>query len=193
MASTDSKTYVGGNAQNNDLQATPVNATNKGSVINGLAGDDILRGGKGDDIITGGKGNDLMYGGSGADQFRFFASDTAGSTASSETDKIFDLNFKEGDSLVFGGFAANYFQDASGINAYNSGGNVDGAAQITSWDGLASAINHAGWGFTQKGNTDVAILTYNVTGVTQQIDISGGYAALVAAGAMNHTVSTPAA
>ncbi len=166
--------YVGGNAGDNDLQA--VNDVN-GTIINAGAGNDVLRGGRYDDILSGGAGDDSYYGGAGADQFRFFGNQIEGT---SDLDKVLDLNFGQGDSLVFGNYGAGTFADAAGINAYGAG---NSAAQITSWEGLANFIksSSAVVGVTEKGNTDVLILSIdNGLGQIQTIHITGGYDAVQA-------------
>lgn len=166
--------YVGGNGLDNDLQAT--NDVD-GTIYNGGAGNDTLRGGKYDDILSGGAGNDTYFGGDGADQFRFFGDQIEGT---SDLDKVFDLDFSEGDSLVFGNYGAGTFADGAGINAYGAG-NTD--AQITSWEGLASFIQNSGATvtFSEKGNTDVLILNIdNGNGAIQTIHITGGFDAVSA-------------
>ncbi len=164
--------YVGGDAGNNDIQSSGPN----GTVLNGLAGDDILRGGRGDDILTGGSGNDQLWGGNGADQFRFFGNNIEGS---SDLDKIYDLDFSEGDTLVFGNYGAVHFADGDGINAFNGGA----AAQISSWAGLVKMVEDSDLvSVSRKNQTDVLILTIdNGEGQTQTIHISGGWAAYSAA------------
>ncbi len=168
------ETYVGGNASDNDIKAVNNPA---GTMLNGLAGDDVLRGGRFDDLLTGGAGNDLLYGGGGADQFRFYGNQISGAT---DLDKIFDLNFSEGDTLVFGNYAANTFTDTAGENAFAGGG----SAIISSWQGLANAYQNSGGHitFSEKGSTDVLILNIdNGAGQTQTIHITGGYDALMSA------------
>ncbi len=173
MAAAD-MSYVGGNAGDNDLRVT--NDVD-GTIINAGAGNDVLRGGRYDDILSGGAGDDLYFGGGGADQFRFFGNQIEGT---SDLDKIFDLNFGEGDTLVFGNYGAGTFSDAAGINAFGAG-NTE--AQISSWQGLASFIQNSGAvvGFSEKGNTDVLILSIdNGAGQIQTIHITGGYDAVSA-------------
>lgn len=174
--STEGKSYVGGNAGNNDVRATNNPA---GTVMNTGAGNDVLRGGKGDDVMTGGAGDDLMFGGNGADQFRFFGNQIGGS---SDLDKIFDLSFEEGDTLVFGDYAGSTFGDTDGVNAFANGG----SASISSIEGLYAAVQSSGAiTASQKGNTDVLILEIdNGNGQTQIIHLSGlwdDYAALFGA------------
>jgi len=155
-----------------------VRATNDpdGSNLNGLAGNDNMKGGRYDDLITGGAGDDTAYGGDGADQFRFYGDEIEGA---SDLDKVFDLDFSEGDKLVFGDYGIS-FSDADGANAANGGASV----AISSFAGLAAVIDQAGGAitFSEKGSTNVLILDiYNAgTDQTQTIHITGGYDALVA-------------
>lgn len=164
--------YVGGNAGDNDIQSSG----RDGTILNGGAGDDILRGSRGDDILTGGSGNDQLWGGDGADQFRFFGDNIGGA---SDLDKIYDLDFSEGDSLVFGNYGALQFTDVAGVNAFNGGA----AAQISSWEGLVNVVEGSDLvSASRKGTTDVLILTIdNGAGQIQSIHISGGWAAYSAA------------
>lgn len=172
MASTDGKANVSGKAGNDDLRAT--NDTD-GTLINAGAGDDILRGGRFDDILVGGSGNDQMFGGDGADQFRFFGNQIDGA---GDLDKIFDLDFSEGDTLVFGSFAAGTFSDDDGVNAFAD----DGSAIVSSFEGLANIVNGTTVTAEQRGNTDTLILRItNDAGQVQEIHISNAYAAFVAA------------
>lgn len=164
--------YVGGNALDNDIQSSGRN----GTILNGQAGDDILRGSRGDDILTGGSGNDQLWGGDGADQFRFFGNNIEGA---SDLDKIYDLDFAEGDTLVFGNYGNVHFSDAAGVNAFDGGG----AAQISSWQGLVNVVEGSDLvSVSRKGTTDVLILTIdNGAGQIQSIHITGGWAAYSAA------------
>lgn len=159
-------TAVSGTSGNDDIQANPA-----GSVMNGGAGDDVLRGGRGNDILVGGSGEDQMYGGAGADQFRFFASQLDGT----DTDKIYDLNFGAGDTLVFGDYTAGLFSDSEGVNSFSG----DTAAQVSSITGLRHLIEDSNGAITasQKGNTEVLILTIHNGDDTQIIHISGLWSA----------------
>lgn len=167
--SDGNKAYVGDGAGNGDIRAT--NDVD-GTILNGGAGNDALRGGRYDDILSGGSGNDSYYGGDGADQFRFFGNQIDGA---GDTDKVLDLDFSEGDSIVFGNYGAESFADTDGANAYNGGGDV----QISSWEGLVAAVQQLGERATvsQKGTTDVLILSIMVGEQIQEIQITGGFAA----------------
>lgn len=162
---------VGGTSGNDDLRAL-----SDGSRVAGGAGNDILRGGRGDDILIGGAGDDQMWGGGGADQFRFFGDQIDGAN---DVDRIYDLNFGQGDWIVFGKFGG-LFEDASGINAFDNGD----SAIISSWEGLANAYESAGAraSFTGSASLDLLFITFdNGAGQTQTLRINNGYAAFTAA------------
>jgi Ca2+-binding RTX toxin-like protein len=154
-----------------------------GTMLEGLAGDDTLRGGVFDDILTGGSGDDELFGGGGADQFRFFGNQMAGS----DTNWIFDLSFAEGDTLVFGSFAAGTFPKLSGVNGYTSGS----AANINSWLGVVNAAKSSELVTAFKSSSDHwdDSLTFRVataSGATEDIIISGGWSQYLAAGGSNN-------
>ncbi len=161
-------TYVGGTSGDDDLRAI---SNGGGTVIAGGDGNDILRGGKSADFLVGGAGDDQMYGGASGDQFRFFGDQIDGV----DTDRIYDLKFAEGDSLVFGRFAADFFADASGINAFSDGT----AAQITTIDGLRNLVNNSNGTITaeQRGSTDVLIVTIHSGEDTQILWLSNMWSA----------------
>jgi Ca2+-binding RTX toxin-like protein len=145
------------------------------ALIRGGPGNDVLRGGAGDDIIVGGAGDDIMSGGKGADQFRFFGDQIGGDL---DTDRIVDLNFGEGDWLVFGNYNG-IFADGEGVNAFNGGD----AAIISSWTGLMNAANTSGGSISITGNAglDLLIITLdNGAGQTQVIRLSNSFAAYTA-------------
>lgn len=77
-----------GNGLNNVLTGSAVN-----NELLGLAGADTLYGMDGNDGLYGGAGADRLYGGSGADSFMFE------DAADLNNDRIFDLNFAEGDTI----------------------------------------------------------------------------------------------
>ncbi len=164
--STADMAYVAGKGGNDDLRATN---DPDGTMLRGGGGDDILRGGRFDDILVGGEGNDKMFGGDGADQFRFFLNEVSGT----DTDYIYDLDFCEGDTLVFGNFAAGTFSDASGVDGYTNGT----AATVSSVEGIAALVNGcgSGWSAAQRGTSDVLVLTYTNGCVTQEIHISDAW------------------
>jgi len=173
MASTDNKDYVRGTSGDNDARATN---DKDGSYLQTQAGNDTLRGGRYDDILDGGAGDDQYFGGGGADQFRFFGNQIEGS---SDTDRVYDLNFGEGDTLVFGKYEAGTFTEAAGENAFTGGT----AAIISSIEGLVNAVNNSNRvSAERRGNTDTLIVTIEVDGKTHNIQLTGQYAAFVAAG-----------
>lgn len=190
MSSLDDKTYVTGGTTSAVLNGpNDIKATNDvdGSYLRGLGGDDILRGGKYDDVLDGGAGDDQLFGGKGADQFRFFATDVTSQSGPNvvDADAVRDVNFGEGDTLVFGRFSAGTYTDASGIDAVSGGA----GAIVSSWDGLLSMINDTGWTVTRIGNTQKVQISYaydeshtqNIT-LTAAMGEVGAWDSLVAAG-----------
>lgn len=163
--------YISGkNTTDDDLTASGT-----GSHLVGGGGDDVLRGGKSDDILTGGAGNDKLYGGAGGDQFRFFGDQIDGA---SDVDAIYDLNFGDGDILVFGEYNGLFSTDAPGLNAFNSGD----AAIISTFSGLAAAYEASGGRISYTGNASLNLLIIsfeNGDGATQTIRITQGYDAFV--------------
>jgi len=171
--STEDKDYVRGNSGNNDARATN---DKDGSYLQTQGGNDTLRGGKYDDILDGGAGDDQYFGGAGADQFRFFGNQIEGS---SDTDRVYDLNFGEGDTLVFGKYEANTFTDAAGENAFTNGT----AAIVSSVEGLVNLVNNSNRvSAERRGNTDTLIVSIEVDGKTHNIQLSNYYTAFVNAG-----------
>lgn len=113
-----------------------------------------------------------------ADQFRFFGDQIEGS---SDTDRIFDLNFNEGDKLVFGKFGAGTFEDEGGVNAFSGGS----AAIISSYEGIvnAAAGSESVTAFRQgSGNDNLVFRVIDADGQIQDIVITGGYSQYIAAG-----------
>jgi Ca2+-binding RTX toxin-like protein len=160
------KTNVTGNASANDLSAS--SADTDGSNIQAGAGNDILRGGRFDDWLTGGAGDDVMSGGGGADQFRFFGTQIEGT---SDLDRIFDLNFGQGDSLVFNNFGANTFFKANGVNAFNGGTSaiLDSYSDIVA---AAAASNLVTAKRASPGNDNLLLSITDVDGQVQMISIT---------------------
>lgn len=161
--------YVSGSNSGND----DLSASSTGSMLAGNGGNDVLRGGKSDDILIGGAGDDKLYGGDGADQFRFFGDKIEGA---SDKDAIYDLDFGEGDVLVFGKYNGLFSSDAPGLDGFASGD----SAIISSFAGLAAAYEASGGRITYSGNAalDLLIVSFdNGAGQTQTIRISNGYAA----------------
>ena len=77
-----------GGSNNDHLRGNHAN-----NVLRGGPGNDGLIGGNGDDTLTGGRGKDVLKGGPGADQFVL---------SKDMPDEIQDLNFDEGDSIMYG-------------------------------------------------------------------------------------------
>jgi Ca2+-binding RTX toxin-like protein len=176
MARDGRRANTSGNNQANDLRA--IYGDEDGTVINAGAGNDTLRGGNYDDILTGGAGSDKMFGGRGADQFRFFGDQIEGGR---DTDFIYDLNFGDGDTLVFGTFGANTFADTAGVNAFAGGS----AAIISSFQGIvnAAAGSDSVTAYRESNTNDNLILVVtDADGELQQIVITGGYSQYLAAG-----------
>lgn len=157
-----------------------LSANSQGSQVRGGPGNDVIRGGKGDDFILGGAGDDILSGGKGADQFRFSGVDMGGGT---DTDRIVDLNFGEGDKIVFNDFGAGTFKDVYGGNnlqILNSGA----SAILDSWADIVELAN-ANTTVTASGNAalNLLILTIDAGELgTQVIRISNGWNSYVAAG-----------
>lgn len=169
------KAVSNGSSGNDDIRAT--NDVD-GTLLQAGAGDDILRGGKYDDVLVGGSGNDQMFGGDGADQFRFFGSQIDGA---SDSDRIYDLDFSEGDTLVFGNYAAGTFVDDDGVNGFTLGT----AASISSWEGVVNAVDNSALVTASRQSiyNDNLILSIDTgAGQVQNLVITGGYSAYVAAG-----------
>lgn len=112
-AKAPSMAHISGRDGNEVLRATDETI---GTNLSGYGGDDKLFGGKHGDLLIGGAGDDVLTGGAGADQFRFFGNEIAGR---SDTDRIQDLNFGEGDRVVFLDFGANTF--AKEVGGYAGG------------------------------------------------------------------------
>jgi Ca2+-binding RTX toxin-like protein len=151
-----------------------------GTIYNAGKGNDTIRAGKTDDILTGGAGSDSMWGGEGADQFRFFANDVAEGTK--DRDRIFDFDFSEGDTLVFGSFDAGTYTDDAGINGFSSGT----AATVSTMEGLVSMVENTGWTASKGHFNNNLILSYDFGGGrVQEIVLTNMWADFFAA-------STPA-
>lgn len=190
MSSLDDKALVTGGATSAAVNGpNDIKATNDvdGSYLRGHGGDDILRGGRYDDVLDGGAGDDQLAGGQGADQFRFFADDVTGQAGPGivDNDAVRDVNFGEGDTLVFGRYGSGTYTDAAGIDAVNGGA----GSIVSSWDGLLSMINDTGWTVTRIGNTQKVQISYtydadhvqNIT-LTAAAGEVGAWDSLVAAG-----------
>jgi Ca2+-binding RTX toxin-like protein len=147
-----------------------------GTLLNGGAGDDRLTGGKHADFLIGGAGNDILTGGAGADQFRFFGTQIDGK---SDLDRIEDLNFAQGDKLVFGNFAAKTFSDKAGGFSSGTAASFDSYADIVK----ACADSTLVTGLRESaGSKNLLLRVVNGEGQVQDIVIVNGYAQYLAAG-----------
>jgi Ca2+-binding RTX toxin-like protein len=170
------KSYVGNGAGDGDIRA--VSTDQDGTILNAGAGNDILRGGRYNDILTGGSGDDKMFGGDGADQFRFFGDQIEGA---SDSDDVYDLDFAEGDLLVFGNFGGGTFSDVDGVNAFNGGSD----ARISSYEGIVNAAAGSTnvTAFREgAGNNNLVLQITDADGQVQNIVITNGYSQYIAAG-----------
>jgi Ca2+-binding RTX toxin-like protein len=165
--------YVRGTTGNDDRSATA-----GGAVVSTGAGNDILRGRAGDDVLIGGAGDDQLYGGGGADEFRFDGNTIEGA---SDTDRIYDLNFGDGDQIVLLNYGAGLFADDAGINAYAGGA----SATITSFEGLVNAAEAGSISVVGYSATNLLFVTIDGPNGTQILRINNAYNAFVAAGGVN--------
>ena len=148
----------------------------RGTSLNGGAGDDRLTGGKHADFLIGGAGNDILIGGAGADQFRFFGHQIEGR---SDLDRVMDLNFTQGDKLVFGNFGANTFSDKAGGFSSGTAAIFDSFADIV----RACADSTLVTGLRESASSKNLLLrVVNVDGQVQDVVIVNGYAQYLAAG-----------
>lgn len=142
--------------------------TSQGDFMEGGRGADVINSGAGNDVVYGGSGNDMMNGGAGADRFVFKAADLAGK----ESDRLFDLNFAEGDVLDFTGFAA-------------LGSSAEATKSITSWTALAELAKDADVFVARKGTTDLLTVTIvEAPDKIQEIQLSNAYKAYTDAGGL---------
>lgn len=137
-------------------------------IIDAGRGNDVVNGSEGHDVIIGGVGNDMLSGGAGADTFVFRASDITGK----ESDRIFDLNFADGDAIEFAGFSSIL-------------GGADASVTIDSWAALAALANDSDVVVSRKGTTELLIVTVNEgPNQIQEIVISNAYTAYKDAGGL---------
>jgi Ca2+-binding RTX toxin-like protein len=135
--SDDKQGYRAGRAGNDELFA--IGADAEGTQLRGNRGDDLLVGGAYDDVLVGNFGDDVLVGGAGADQFRFFGNEIDGAL---DVDRIFDLNFAEGDRLVFGEFASGTFARSRDVTAFAGGSAaiVDSFSDLRKLDAASDRI-----------------------------------------------------
>lgn len=176
MATTFDVVLHGAPGDSNDTLAGNAGAiANLNQLLLAGAGDDVLRGGKGDDRLVGGEGNDIMSGGKGADQFYFKAGDVK--VGATDTDRIVDLNFGEGDTLLLDDFGFGTLTKTDGLNAINGGDD----AIVSSFVGIKALVDQ-GVATVEGGFGDVLILSFDLGGdTTQVIRLSNSFAAYEAA------------
>jgi Ca2+-binding RTX toxin-like protein len=172
-----SKSNVGGRASNDDLRAVFTDAD--GSNMQSGAGADVLRGGRFNDLLTGGAGDDQLFGGGGGDQFRFFGTQIEGK---GDTDTIYDLNFAEGDKLVFGDFGVGTFGNLAGVKGFKNGTSViiDSFADIIALDAASDLITALRGG---PDGTGLLLQIVDADGQVQSVLLAGAYDRYLAASA----------
>ena len=161
-------TTVRGTTGNDTLGST---STTLNQLIRAGEGNDVLKGGKGDDRLVGGAGDDIMSGGKGADQFYFNSADVG--AGQSDTDRIVDLTFSDGDTIVFDNYGAGFFTKASGLGSFDGGND----AIVSSFVGLKNLVGSSAGAVTATnggGNLLILTITYD-TDHTQVIRISNGW------------------
>lgn len=160
------------------VAGNPVNS--QGTYLDGRGGDDTISGGKGDDYIVGGAGDDRMYGGKGADTFVFIGTQYEGDNGS-DHDRIYDLNFGEGDQISLSKFAEGFFDNGGDASAKVLAGGT--SAIIDSYADIVALINNSDGKITFKESSQALVLRLeDVPGHVQIIQINGGYADFLAAG-----------
>jgi Ca2+-binding RTX toxin-like protein len=167
---------VSGRGGNDTLNA--VAGDGDGTHLDGKGGNDLLQGGRYDDRLVGGAGDDTLLGGGGADQFRFFGNQIEGR---SDLDLVLDLNFGEGDLLVFGEFGRGTFRDVGGVNAYSGGT----AATLDSYSDIVAAAAASDLVTASRAapeSNDLLLSVMDADGQVQNISITGGWSQYVMAG-----------
>ncbi|WP_306223404.1 hypothetical protein [Bosea beijingensis] len=153
---------------------------NQGTYLDGRGGDDIISGGKGDDYIVGGAGDDRMYGGKGADTFVFIGTQYEGDNGS-DHDRIYDLNFGDGDQISLSKFGEGFFDNGGDAGAKVLAGGT--SAIIDSYSDIVSLISNSNGKMTFTESSQALVLRLDVApGQVQIIQINGGYADFLAAG-----------
>jgi Ca2+-binding RTX toxin-like protein len=136
-----------------------------------------MRGGRFNDLLTGGAGDDQLFGGGGGDQFRFFGTQIEGK---GDTDTIYDLNFAEGDKLVFGDFGVGTFGNLAGVKGFKSGTSViiDSFADIIALDAASDLITALRGG---PDGTGLLLQIVDADGQVQSVLLAGAYDRYLAA------------
>lgn len=123
-------------------------------------GDDWLNGGAGDDVLTGCEGSDTLIGGDGADKFVFTGDRIDG------RDLIVDLDFSEGDRLVFGHFDDDTFGAGMGFR------NADGSsAGVLSVENLLALDDSAEFSLSRLGDAHLLVRMETTGGASGEIEI----------------------
>ena len=167
LAADMSKTLVtdgiGNSGDDVVLSGTAGQASSRG-------GDDVLIGTSAANALTGGSGRDIMFGGGGGDDFQFRGSHITGS----HQDVLMDLDFSEGDRLIFSVYENGAFSAAAkgpGLNVFHNGS----AAIVTSAEGLErlAALSDA---VTLEAHPESNSITLGITqgGVVHDIDMFAG-------------------
>lgn len=157
--------------------ADRLNGTNRDDVMIGGAGNDTLSGGRGDDVLSGGSGNDMLSGGAGADRFVFSANDLKGR----QTDRIMDLDFRQGDRLELNDFGANVFGAGPAGKAHM--GNGINTLVIDSASDIVELGKLQGVHVSQSGKTDTLMMRVTDSdGDMLELQISNMFAQFVQAG-----------
>ena len=157
----------------NEVRGTAGNDT-----LDGKSGDQLVTGLAGDDLLIGNAGDDTLTGGDGADRFSFNAAQLAGSDA----DRITDLDFGAGDTLVFSKFAAGTFAMLADGNpvqmaAGGRGVTLDSFADLAEIDQASAAVSVA-----RDGATDTLVLSVtDADGDVQAVFIDNAWTAYQAA------------
>ncbi len=175
MAVNGIKSVISGTSGADDLRVAP---DGDGTTLAAGAGNDILRGGKFNDVLIGGSGDDQMFGGAGADRFVFSGREIEGA---SDRDRIYDLTFDDGDTIVLGSYARNTFGDAAGLDGYAGGT----SAVISSYSGLASAAASSDMVTALRAsphNDNLLLRLTNEAGQVQEILISNAWTDFLQAG-----------
>ncbi|WP_334407672.1 Ig-like domain-containing protein [Bradyrhizobium sp. AZCC 2289] len=171
---------VKGTPKNDNLYAYPTGST----YFTAEAGDDILHGGPGNDWLNAGPGNDQIWGGAGADLFLIYGSDVG----KSDTDRINDLNFAEGDKIVLARFDSGTFgvPTASTKTALPYGLDVNGLGTAYVAIGsigdlviVGSSSSHVQ--VSKSGSNDLAI-SITQTNHVETLQLANMYSAYIAAG-----------
>src|ERR1051326_5397681 len=126
-----------------------------------------------------------MWGGAGADLFIIYGSDVV----KSDTDRINDLNFSDGDQILLARFGLGTFGAQSGgaKSSLPTGINVNGLgadyAMIGSIGDLVRLVgNTSHVGASKSGTNDLSLTISDTNGPGETLQLAGLYSAYVAAG-----------